>query len=176
MMSPTELLNHLSLAYESKGFRPVGRPPDAIPQAMTWYGGIESKTLNRHRAICVLGMAATDTPCNVLVEKIREGVHGLLKAKFWRGLAIGLIIFSPRLMDEIALEQSVYSAEVVKTTLVQWLINIEPESSTAIIAHTFSQVDTTPMVTEICNALGIPVSNRKVLITKPVSPLKSKLW
>jgi hypothetical protein len=175
-MSPAELLEYLYHGYGDSDFRPIGHALDHIPEDVLWYGGVEHRTINRHRAICVLELARTNAHFDTLIEEIRKALHRSLVARFWRGLGIGLVIFSPELIEQDAVGKAVYSASEVVTTLIQWIINVSRESAHAIVGHTFGQTSTTPMVNAILDALGIPEMNRNVIITKPVSPLKTKLW
>ena len=175
-MLPAELVDHLYYAYKDTGFKKISRVLQSIPASVLWCGGIESKTINRHRAVCVFQIAGSNSYFDILVEGIRAELHRSLKASFWRGLGVGLVVFSPELIEEDAVEKSVYSRSQVATTLIQWIINVSLESAHATIAHTFAQVSTTPMVKAILDTLGIPDKNRNLLVISPVSLFKVKLW
>ena len=175
MNLPAQLVDFLNLKYKNDAFHPIATRALNVPNTASWSGGIEVKTLNLHRAVCVLEVVGTEIQIEPIIELIRKELHSSLKARFWRGLGLGLIVFSSKLIDEDKLEKSVYSASKATTTLVQWIINVSPQSAQANVAHTFTNVSTTSMIKPILDFLEIPDGNVKIVYTKQVSPFKMKL-
>ncbi len=175
MKQPNQLVDFLKLKYKNDAFHPITVQALNVPSTALWYGGIEIKTLNLHRAVCVLEVVDTEGQIEPIIELIRKELQSSLKARFWRGLGLGLIVFSSKLMDEDKLEKSAYSAAKATTTLVQWIINVSPQSAKANVAHTFTNVSTTSMIKPILDFLEIPDSNVKFVYAKQISPFKIKL-
>ncbi len=171
-----KLIQNLSTEYTKLGFAQISVALNALPDKIKWLGGIEKKTLNLHRAICIFEYTGGVTSFYNDIIDTKESLHKCLRAKFWRGLGIGLIVFSKYLIDDETLKKTVYSAEKVSTTIIQWIVNLPYKSNWAKVAPTLSEVSTTSMVNEMLDLLEIPFENRTVLLSEKVSPFKMKLF
>ena len=171
----TKLIHYLSAQYTKIGFGKISIEPNYLPDKISWIGGIEKKTFNLHRVVCIVEYLGGITSFNPSIIVLKDSLHSFLNAKFWRGLGIGLIVYSHDIIDDELLRTSVYTAEKVSTSLIQWIINLSLRSNSAKVAQTFSEVSTTFMVNEILDFIEIPVDTRKVLVAEQVSLLKMKL-
>ncbi len=111
---------------------------------------------------------------DIIVTK--ESLHKSLRVNFWRGLGIGFIVFSKYLLEDEILKKTVYSAEKVSTSVIQWIVNLPHNSKWAKVAHTFSEVSTFSMANEMLDILEIPIEKRIVLVSEHASPFKMKLF
>jgi hypothetical protein len=172
----TKLIQHLSTEYTKIGFATITAKPSNLPDKVTWLGGIEKKTLNQHRVVCVLEYLNGIASFNSAILDLKHSLHNFLMAKFWRGLGIGLIIFSKSSVDDDHLNNSVYSAERMSTSIIQWIVNLPLHSNKAQIAHTFSNVNTSFIINDVLDLLEIPIECRIVSVSNQLSPLKTKLF
>ena len=98
MKLPLQLVDFLK--HDNDAFRPITLHSHNIQDAALCYGGIEFKTFNLHRAVCVFEIDKTEIQFEPFIELLRKELHTSLKARFWRGLGLGLIVFSSKLIRE----------------------------------------------------------------------------
>jgi hypothetical protein len=142
---------------------------------MILVGGIEKKTINLHRAICLVDYSDIEMDFNTSMPSLIESICKSLRPRYWRGIGVGLIFISEKCIRDEDLNNAVYSGDKMTSCIIQWIINLLPSKSTAQIAHTFTQVCTSFMINEILDYAGVQSHACKLIVPKQESLLKIKI-
>ena len=90
----TNIFSFLQESYAGNGFELLTNDQPFLPSNIEWIGGIEKKNINIHRAISLVSYSGTQEQFNSCIFEFKKALQKNLKARFWRGLGIGLIINS----------------------------------------------------------------------------------
>ena len=131
-----------------------------------WSGCLERKTFNIHRAVVLLDAGNSIPEIAPFVEQVRVSVDIALRARFWRGLGVGLVLFSPQEVVSADLEPATDTI-ATKTTIVQWLIHISSATNHIAAAHTWCATTTTAIFNFIIALDGAGGSKTRAVVAKP---------
>ncbi len=143
-----------------------------------WSGCLEWKTLNMHRAVVLMETNDRIPDIASFVEQVRASLGAALRARFWRGLGLGLVLFSPEEVASADLKAATDSI-ATKTTIVEWVIHISSASNRVAAAHTWCATSITDVFSFIVAMDGAGGSNTRPVIAKPNEPwswLYRHLW
>lgn len=175
IMTTNKINEYLCKAYIDLGFKPLVLNNAILPNDMNLCGGIEKKNFNMHRAVGVLEYSGEIESFTNAVRELKLILHKELKARFWKGLGIGLFFLTPQIILNSILLETVYSAKKSSTSLIQWVVNVSPKNTSANIAHTYTPVRTSLMIDEVLDHINIPIDDRNFLVAKKTSIFKTKL-
>ena len=134
-----------------------------------WSGCLEWKTLIMHRAVVLFEANDRIPAVASFVEQARASLDTALRARFWRGLGLGLVLFSPEEVASTDLKAATDSI-ATKTTIVQWVIHISSVSNHMAAAHTWCATSITDVFSFIVATDGAGGRNTSPVIAKPKEP------
>ncbi|HEX9080341.1 MAG TPA: hypothetical protein VF795_12180 [Desulfuromonadaceae bacterium] len=138
-MNPVALLDYLVTALGAAGFH-AAKLPELLPvEGVRVVGCVQKRTMNIHRAVCILTLDESAVDPELALQKARECLHKALKARFWRGLGLGVIVYSK---DQLFARNllNVVDKTADRTTILQWVANLSPAVQTLTAAYVWQRI------------------------------------
>ena len=140
-MDSVTLLEYLEAALGTDGFR-MTRLPDHLPiDGVRVVGCVQKRTMMLHRAVCILALDDSVVDPELALKTARRYLHKALGARFWRGLGLGLVVYSRKPLFAKSLF-NVVDNRAERTTIFQWVANVSPAMQTITAAYTWKQIST----------------------------------
>ena len=138
-VDPVVLLEYLETTLGPEGFHRVSLPDRSAVEGLRVIGCVQKKTGGIHRAVCILTLDDAIVEPELALKKARLYLHKALKARFWRGLGLGVVVYSQAPLFAKSLF-SIVANNPEKTTIYQWVANVSPSVQTLTAAYVWKQV------------------------------------
>lgn len=139
-MNPVALLEYIETAMDD-GFRTARLPGCSPIEGVHVVGCVQKRTMALHRAVCIIALDASIVDPEAALKKARRYLHKALKARFWRGLGLGVVVYSKVPLFAKSLFNMV-DTTAENTTILQWVANVSPVVQTLTAAHIWTQIST----------------------------------
>jgi len=140
-VEPVAFLEYLEAAMGTDGFRRANIPERLPVEGLRIIGCLQKKTMSIHRAVCILALDNDVADPELALNEARRYLHKALGARFWRGLGLGLVVYSEEPLFARSLF-GVVDSVAQKTTVFQWVANVSPTVQTLTAALVWKQVTT----------------------------------
>ena len=138
-VNPVALLEYLVAALGTDGFHAAKLPDRSPVEGLHVIGCVQKRTMNIHRAVCILTIDESVVDPELALKKARGYLHKALKARFWRGLGLGLVVYSndPLFARNLF---NIVDNTADKTTIFQWVANVSPSLQTLTGAYVWQRI------------------------------------